>query len=102
MKTEMNKNPSAAAPNMNTVLNENEKVRVLEVVFKPGDTTPMHHHPDHVVYALKGGRLRVTSEGKTQEMELQTGSATFFTAQDHIAANIGNTEIDLIVVELKK
>ncbi len=89
----------AAAPK---VLNENDKVRILKVVFKPGEVAKMHHHPDHVVYAIEGGKLSITSGGKTQESEINTGSATFFEAQDHEVKNIGNTTIDLIVTELKK
>ncbi len=94
--------PLVAASNVYKCLNENEKMRVLEVVFKPGDAAKMHHHPEHAVYVLKGGKASLTSGGKTQEMELQTGSAIFLEAQDHEVKNIGKTTIDLIVTELKK
>jgi beta-alanine degradation protein BauB len=102
MKTEMNKDFVKAAPNISNVLIENDRVRVLETVFKPGDAAKMHHHPDHVVYILKGGRLRLTSDGKTDDLDLKAGAAQFFAATDHEAANIGNSVIDMIVVELKK
>ena len=62
----------------------------------------MHHHPDHVLYVLKGGKATLTSGGKIQEMEVKTGSVMFLDAQDHEMKNIGNTTIDLIVMELKK
>ena len=91
-----------AASNVYKLLNENDKVRVLEVVFKPGDVAKMHHHPDHVVYALKGGKLSFNSGGKTQEMEIKAGSVMFLDAQDHEVKNIGNTTLDLLVMELKK
>jgi quercetin dioxygenase-like cupin family protein len=100
MKREMD--PLVAAPNVYKLLNENDRVRVLEVVFKPGDVAKMHHHPDHAVYALKGGKGKMTSGGKTQEMEVKTGEVIFLEAQDHVFENIGNTTIDLLVVELKK
>jgi beta-alanine degradation protein BauB len=101
MKTEM-KDSMAAASNVYKVVNENDRVRVLEVVFKPGDVAKMHHHPDHVVYVLKGGRLKLTAEGKTDQLDLKTGSAIFLPAQDHEAVNIGDSTVDLIVMELKK
>jgi hypothetical protein len=44
----------------------------------------------------------LTSGGKTEEMEVKTGSVLFLDAQDHEMKNIGNTTIDLIVMELKK
>ena len=100
MKNEMD--PMVAASNVYKFLNENDRVRVLEVVFKPGDVAKMHHHPDHVVYALKGGKMRITSGGKTQDMDVKAGSVMFLDAQNHEAKNTGNTTLDLLVVELKK
>ena len=100
MKKEMD--PVVAASNVYKFLNENDKVRVLEVIFKPGDVAKMHHHPNHVVYALKGGKMSLTSGGKTQEMDVKTGSVLFLDAQDHEAKNVGKTVLDLLVVELKK
>lgn len=100
--TKKEMDPLVAASNVYKYLNENDKVRVLEVTFKPGDIAKMHHHPDHVVYALKGGKMSLTSGGKTQEMEIKEGSVLFLEAQDHEAKNIGKTVLDLIVMELKK
>ena len=98
----MENDPLKAASNVYKLLNENDRVRVLQVTFKPGDIAKMHHHPDHVVYALQGGKMSLTSEGKTQEMEIRTGSVMFLNAQDHEAKNIGSTTLDLLVVELKR
>ena len=98
----MEKDPLVIASNVYKILNENEKVRVLEVIFKPGDVAKMHHHPNHVVYAKSGGKLNFLSGGKMQDMDIKTGSVLFLDAQDHEAKNIGNTTIDLIVMELKK
>lgn len=100
--TDKNLDPISVASNVYRFLNENERVRVLEVIFKPGDIASIHHHPEHVVYVLKGGRLRLTSEGKPQEMDLDAGSVVFLKEQNHEAKNVGNTTIDLLVVELKK
>lgn len=94
--------PLVAASNVYKCLNENEKVRVLQVTFKSGDVAKMHHHPDHVVYALRGGKMSLTTGGKTQEMEIKAGSVMFLDAQDHEAKNIGKTALDLLVMELKK
>src|SRR5512136_1028671 len=91
-----------AASNVYKFLNENDRVRVLEAKFKPGDVAKMHHHPDHMVYALNNGKMSLTSGGKTQEMEIKEGSVIFLDAQDHEAKNVGRTTLDLLVVELKK
>ena len=96
------KDPLVAAGNVYKCLNENDKVRVLQVTFKPGDVAKMHHHPDHVVYVLKGGKAKLTADGKTDEMDMVAGSAVFLNAQNHEVTNIGKSTIDLIVMELKK
>ncbi len=102
MKKDTNMDPMKVASNVYKFINENDRVRVLEVIFKPGDTAKMHHHPEHVVYVLKGGRLKLTSEGKTQELDLKQGSVVFLKEQDHEATNNSKSDIDLLVVELKK
>lgn len=94
--------PLMAASNVYKLLNENDRVRVLKLVSKPGDVAKMHHHPDHVIYALSGGKAKLTSGGKTQEMEIKTGSVMFLEAQDHEMKNVGKTTMSLIVTELKK
>jgi len=101
-KTDKSMDPMTVASNVYKFLNENERVRVLEVVFKPGETAKMHYHPEHVVYVLKGGKLRLTSEGKTQIMDLAPGSVLFLKEQNHEATNVGNSVIDLLVTELKQ
>ncbi len=81
---------------------ENDRVRVLGATFRPGDVAKMHHHPDNVMYVLKGGKLKMTSEGKSEEMEFTEGQAVFSKAQDHEIENTGKTTVEIIVVELKK
>jgi quercetin dioxygenase-like cupin family protein len=85
----------------NKLIMENDRVRVLDVLLKPKDKAAMHSHPDHVVYVLKGGKLKLTSSGKTDVSDLKTGQAMFFKAQSHEAENTGKTDIELLVVELK-
>ncbi len=101
MQRKENSDPMVAASNVYKFLNENEHARVLEVVFKPGDTAKMHHHPDHMAYVLKGGRLKMTSQGKSDEADLKEGSVVFLKEQHHEAKNIGDSIIDLLVVEFK-
>ncbi len=96
--------PMEAASNVyQKVLLENEKIRVIEIVFEVGETAPQHSHPEHFVYALTSGKLKITnSEGKTIEAEINAGDVLWIPAETHTATNIGNTECKLIVTELKK
>ena len=81
-------NPLEVAANVYKFKMENDRVRVLTVTFKPGDKAVMHNHPDHVVYVLEGGTMKLTSQGKTDVLDLKTGDAVFLNAQSHEAENI--------------
>ncbi len=94
--------PLKVASNAYKLIMENDRVRVLEVNIKKGDKATMHHHPDHVVYVLKEGKATLTSEGKTDTIDLVKGTAFYMKAQNHETKNVGNSDIDLLVVELKK
>lgn len=100
--TEMMSDPLDVASNVYKLKMENDRVRVFDVTFKIGDKAVMHHHPDHVVYVLEGGKMKLTSEGKTDIYDLKEGDAMFLNAQSHEAENIGQSTLELLVVELKK
>jgi len=75
----------------------------MEVEIAPGDVVPWHNHPDHVVYALTDGKLEITEKGKTGTVaEIKAGEAMYMPAVTHMAKNIGETTLKLIVTELKK
>jgi predicted metal-dependent enzyme (double-stranded beta helix superfamily) len=87
------------------VLAENDKVRVQEVAFKPGDeNTSVPSSSTRVVRALKGGTLmRTYADGKTQKVEWKTGEARI-NEPDKVAytvKNVGKTDVMLYVVVLK-
>lgn len=90
-----------AAPRQAKVMVENDKVRVLHVTFSKGDKIPMHSHPDLVVYSLKSGKIRFTTQdGKVTEIVPKQGEAVFRPAVTHSHEHLEGDEA--IVVELKK
>ena len=101
-RMDKSRDPLKVAGNVYKFIMENDRVRVLEVQFKPGDKAMMHQHPDHVVYTIKGGKANMKSGGKTGILELKTGQTIFLEAQSHEVENKGKTPIDLLVIELKK
>jgi len=91
------------APDSHTVLLENDQVRVLKVIMKPGQKAPMHSHPHNVAYYLSDAKVKITlPDGKTQEREIKAGSSSWSEATTHMAENIGSTELQEIQIELKK
>jgi beta-alanine degradation protein BauB len=99
----MAQDPAVVAPKAIKVKFENERVRVLEDISEPGDVEPMHSHPANVVYVITGGKVRFTfPDGTTNEAELKAGDTLFRDPVVHASANIGKTQVHLIIVELKK
>ena len=93
--------PVEVAPDIYTNLFENEKVRVLKLEVKPGEQIAEHSHPDHFVYAMTDGKLSITKEGQTQEVEATKGQVLWLDAETHSTVNTGEAEFQGLVVELK-
>ncbi len=86
-----------------SVVLENERVRVLRYHDKPGDRTSQHAHPDYVLYAQSSFKRRlVFPDGRKQEVDVKAGSIVWMKGHIHIGENIGDTDTDVIIVELKE
>lgn len=82
---------------------ENAQVRVLRVVYGPGEKSPMHEHPGHVFVFLSDGQFTFAMpDGKTQDLGAskagQTGWAEKVT---HAPQNVGSKPAELLLVEVK-
>lgn len=90
-------------PNDVKVIVDNDQVRVLEVIHKPGAKEPMHSHPVYVAVFLSATRLKVTTPGgKTVEKDRKAGEVYFSEAVTHAVENVGTADQHVIVIELKK
>jgi beta-alanine degradation protein BauB len=91
------------APDVTKIIMENNRVRVFDALFKPGVKAAMHSHPDHVLYILNDGKMKITpSNGKPQTMDIKTGQVIWMDATTHEAENLGTTDVHMLVVELKE
>ena len=92
-------------PRSYKVLFENEKVRVLQYVSRPGIGvcgTGKHSHPDHVTVTLTPAKVKLTTEdGKVQINEIPAGAAFWETASTHSAENIGGSGSRMVLIEIK-
>jgi mannose-6-phosphate isomerase-like protein (cupin superfamily) len=87
-----------------TVLAENDKVRVFETRFKPGDVNAAPPATStRVVRVLKGGsQIWTYADGKTVKNEYKTGEVRIVAPGPQFTTkNVGKTEIFLYVVQLK-
>jgi beta-alanine degradation protein BauB len=95
--------PAGTNPDLYKVVFENDRVRVLEYVDKPGDRTTLHEHPDSVMYTLSTFRRRLYSaDGESRDVEIQAGTTGWLPAQCHAGHNIGESETHVVFVELKE
>jgi beta-alanine degradation protein BauB len=94
--------PLKVAPGMYSLVFENDRVRVMQVVFKPGESIKKHSHPDHYAYVLEGGQLTINKDNaKPMVADLAAGQVVWITAESHWAKNTGTTPVKLLVNELK-
>jgi quercetin dioxygenase-like cupin family protein len=94
--------PVKVDPGHYKVVLDNAMVRVLRVDLPAGDKTPMHQHPETLVIPLASSKSRFTTpDGKSQDVDLASESATFMPAGPHSGANIGAGRTEAIVIEFK-
>jgi len=91
------------SPNQARVLMENEYVRVVEYSVKPGEKDVWHTHPPRSSYVVSGGKVKVYSEkGEPKISEVKTGASSWAgQGAKHYVENIGDTDIKIILTEIK-
>lgn len=100
----------SAAPDHHALLLENERVRVLDSLVKPGESTPVHTHEwPSVLYVIgfsdfvrRDDRGQILFDSRESSEKPVSGQA-FWSGplQPHSVLNVGNEEIRVISVELK-
>ena len=94
--------PVKVDPNNWKVEFENAQVRVLRVQIPPHGKLGMHEHPANVLIPLRDGHVKdIFPDGKTAEVHVKAGQATWRAAVKHANENLGDTPIESILVELK-
>jgi hypothetical protein len=86
-----------------TVKFENDRVRVLELLLKPGESEGQHRHPQYVLYPLTDYKVRNTSaDGTVRVFERKAGEVFWGEPITHGGENVGTTDVHAIIVELKQ
>jgi hypothetical protein len=86
-----------------TVFVENDRVKVYEGRFSPGDKSPrMSERPPRVEFALTDGQMRhYYPDGKTEEVTWKAGDVKWSERATYQQENMGKTEFRIRVVQLK-
>jgi len=102
-RTAAAQDPVKVAPDIYKQVFENERVRVCDVKFKPGDKIAKHSHPDHFIYVLEQGKVKISKpDGSSSDNDFQVGQVVWIPAETHWAENVGSTEVHALIVELKE
>ena len=102
-KTAMAEDLAKVMPDDVKVLIDNDRVRVLDVLHKPGVKEPMHSHPAYVSVNLSDTKVKVTTpDGKTVEKVRKAGEVSWSEATTHALETVGTAGSHTIVIELKK
>lgn len=85
------------------VLIDNDRVRVTETRFRPGDEGPNVERPYRITRALKGGTLeRIYPDGRREKREWKTGEVREDGPDKaFVPKNVGKTEVVLYSVTPK-
>ena len=100
-----------AAPKHHRLVMENDEVRVLETLIRPGDTVPLHTHQWSAVnYLLSWSDFvrrdetgAITLDTREKATEIPIGSAMMqHPLPPHTLENVGHSPIHVMTVELKR
>ena len=94
--------PVKVDPTRHKVEVENDRVRVLRIKIKAGDTTKQHEHPTAVAIFLTDIKTKFTSgDGATRDGSNKRGEAIWAAAEKHTVKNVAARPAEIILVELK-
>jgi nicotinamidase-related amidase len=91
------------SPDTYKVLTENDFMRIVSVIAKPGDRDEWHSHLPMAVYVATDMKIRLHSQdGEYTDMEAKAGQTMWRKGgEKHSMENIGSTDTHIILVEFK-
>ena len=77
-------------------------IKMYEISGKPGETFPLHTHPDHIAYVLQGGTvaLFIKEIGRVDTISFPTGLGLINGPLSDSGKNIGKTTIKMLVADI--
>jgi quercetin dioxygenase-like cupin family protein len=91
------------APGLYKTLADTLGIRIVEVNYKPGDSSAMHWHPDYAIYTAQGGTVTFyAKDGSSNPVTLPTGATLIKPGEWHSAKNTGTNPIKVILFEVSR
>ena len=89
-----------ASPGNYKLLLENEQVHIILMTLKADESDQQHSHRDESVYFIKGAKLRIhMPDGGSAEVEMPDGGVMWHEEWTHRVENIGDTDLQAVLVE---
>jgi quercetin dioxygenase-like cupin family protein len=84
------------------VESENSRVRVLRIHYGPHEKSVWHYHPAGVSIAITDAHIKFNLPGgKSEEVTMKAGETRAIPAGKHLPENVGDSDFEVILVELK-
>lgn len=94
---------TVVAPDHYKTVLENDRVRVLKISYRPFESGAMHSHPDSVLVCLtEMNGYMVYPDGRTEDMLVPAGTATFMPATTHAGGQKTANRFEAFLIELKE
>ena len=94
--------PTVVDPAHYTAEFENDRVRILRIVYGPGEESTMHHHPESVAVFLTDADAQMNlPDGSVEEMAVSAGDAFYAEAREHQPKNVSDAPFEVVEIELK-
>ena len=96
---------SGAALARHTLLLDDDRARITQWVFAPGDQTGWHNHThDYVTVQQSGGALLLqNADGSEKQVDYEDGRTLAWTAPiEHNAINISDVDVRVLEIEFKQ
>ncbi|MGK2863157.1 MAG: cupin domain-containing protein [Chitinophagaceae bacterium] len=98
-----NSDATTVAPDHYKLLKDTAGLRIIEINYKPGESSGLHSHPEQAVYVIEGGKVELTdASGKKDTFDFKSGMAGLFPSATHSGKNIGSTNLQAVLVEVKR
>lgn len=96
-------NGVTADPKHYTVEFENDVIRVVRIKYEPGEASVMHSHDANCAIFLNEGNMRMElPDGSSSVAPVGAmGTVECVDAEAHLPSNVGDTAVELVLVEMK-
>ena len=96
-------NAVTADPKHYSIEFENDVIRIVRIKYGPGEASQMHSHDANCAIFLNDGSMRMElPDGSSSVVPAsEMGTVECTDAEAHLPSNVGDTEVELVLVEMK-